>query len=207
MMLNRLVSSRALIACALIVSSSCYVIAQQPSMMRVRGTIENIDGKILHIKSRDGADLTVRMTQDIKVIGVVKISLSDVKVGSYIGVSSVPDSENGHKAIGVHVFLESMRGTAEGSRPWDLRPNSSMTNGALDQTVKGNDGHTLVVKYKDGEKKVVVTPDTAIAAYVPGELTDIKVGAKIFAIVTKQPDGSLETSRLNVGRDGITPPM
>ena len=111
-------------------------------------------------------------------------------------------------AVEVHVFPENMRGTGEGSRPYDLKPNSTMTNATVSESVVGNDGHTLLVKYKDGEKKVLVTPDTPIVTFVAGEKSELKPGAKIIIMgAIKKEDGSLETSRVNVGRDGITPPM
>jgi hypothetical protein len=100
-----------------------------------------------------------------------------------------------------------MRGTGEGSRPYDLRPNSTMTNATVAETVAGNDGQTLMIKYKDGEKKVVVLPDTPVVTYVPADRSELKAGAKIIAFVKQMPDGSFETNRISVGRDGLTPPM
>jgi len=100
-----------------------------------------------------------------------------------------------------------VRGTIEGSRPFDLRPNSTMTNATVAQTVAGNDGHTLLIKYKDGEKKVVVGPDTPVVTYVPADRSELKAGAKVIAAMKKLPDGSFETNRVSVGRDGLTPPM
>ena len=181
--------------------------AQQPQQTRVRGTIQSVNGAILIVKSRDGTNVMMNMPASARLVGVAKITLADVKVGSYIGVTSVPDPDGTQKATEVHVFPEAMRGTGEGTRPWDTRPNSSMTNGGLEKTVDGNDGHTLTVKYKDGEKQVVVTPETEIVTYVPAELSDVKAGAKIVAIATKSPEGSLDAVRVNVGRDGVTPPM
>lgn len=205
---NRLASFRAIAVSALVLSSSVYAVAQQAPSTRVRGTIESLDGETLHIKSREGADISVHMPASAPVAGVAKMALSDVKVGSYIGVTTVPDSDGTQKAVEVHVFPESMRGTGEGSRPWDLKPNSSMTNGAVDsRTVAGNDGHTLTVKYKDGEKKVMVTPETQVVTYTPATRADIKPGIPVFAIATRKPDGSLEVARLSVGRDGVAPPM
>ncbi len=147
------------------------------------------------------------MPKDVRVAGVAKIALSDVKVGSYVGATTTPGPNDTHLAVEVHLFPEAQRGTGEGSRPWDLKPNSSMTNGAVDQTVAGNDGHTLIVKYKDGEKKVVITPETAVVTYVPATQDDIKTGAKVFAVATKNADGTYEMTRVSVGRDGIAPPM
>jgi len=199
---------RPLVGVAVFAASCLYAIAQQPpTPSRVRGTIEAVDGDVLSVKSRSGEDVKLRMTADMRVVGIVKISLSDIKVGSFIGTTTVPGSEGGANAVEVHVFPEDMRGTGEGSRPYDLRPNSTMTNATVAETVAGNDGHTLTVKYKDGEKKVVVSPDTPVVTYVPADKSDLKAGAKVIAFVKKLPDGSFETNRVSVGRDGLTPPM
>ena len=181
--------------------------AQTPPTVRIRGTIESIDGATLMIKSREGTDVKVRMTDNVAVFGVVKTALSEIKEGSYIGVTAMPEPDGTQKAIAVHIFPENMRGTGEGSRPYDLKPNSSMTNATVEQSVVGNDGHTLNIKYKDGEKKVLVSPQTPVVTYVPADKSDLKPGAKVIAFMKKLPDGSFETSRVSVGRDGLTPPM
>ncbi len=197
-----------LVAIAVVTASSLSALAQQPpSPSRVRGTIEAVDGEVLSVKSRSDEDVKLRMTADMRVVGIIKISLADIKVGSFVGATTVPGSDGSQNAVEVHVFPEDMRGTGEGSRPYDLRPNSTMTNATVAQTVAGNDGHTLMVKYKDGEKKVVVAPDTPVVTYVPADKSDLKAGAKIIAFVKQLPDGSFEANRISVGRDGLTPPM
>ncbi|MEA2940350.1 MAG: hypothetical protein QOD09_879 [Bradyrhizobium sp.] len=198
---------RPLLAFALVATSSIFALAQQTSPSRVRGTIESVDGETLMVKSRSGEDVKLTMTADIRVVGIVKIALSDIKVGSFIGTTTVPGPDGANNAVEVHVFPEDMRGTGEGSRPYDLRPNSSMTNATVADSVVGNDGHTLLIKYKDGEKKVVVGPDTPVVTYVPAGKADLKPGAKVIAFMKKLPDGSFETNRVSVGRDGLTPPM
>jgi hypothetical protein len=198
---------RPLAALALVAASSIAALAQQTSPSRVRGTIESVDGETLMVKSRSGEDVKLTMTGDIRVVGIVKIALSDIKVGSFIGTTTVPGPDGGNNAVEVHVFPEDMRGTGEGSRPYDLKPNSTMTNATVAQTVAGNDGHTLTIKYKDGEKKVTVAPDTPVVTYVPAGKSDLKTGAKVIAFMKKLPDGSFETNRVSVGRDGLTPPM
>jgi hypothetical protein len=199
---------RPLIAIAMVAASTLYAIAQQPpSPSRVRGTIESVDGDVLSVKSRSGEDVKLHMTTDMRVVGITKVSLSDIKVGSFIGTTTVPGPDGVPTAVEVHVFPEDMRGTGEGSRPYDLRPNSTMTNATVAETVAGNDGQTLMIKYKDGEKKVVVAPDTPVVTYVPADKTELKPGAKIIAFVKPLPDGSFETNRISVGRDGLTPPM
>jgi hypothetical protein len=182
--------------------------AQQPPPTRIRGTIEAVDGAMLTIKTREGSDVKVRMTDNVAVFGVVKTSLSEIKEGSYIGVSAMPEPDGTQKALAVHIFPENQRGAAEGFRPWDLRPNSTMTNATVAETVKGTDGQNIVVKYKDGEKKVLVPPETPIVTFVAGDTSEVKPGAKIIIFgAMKKEDGTLEANRVNVGRDGITPPM
>jgi len=199
---------RPLIAVAMVAASTLYAIAQQPSSpSRVRGTIEGVDGDVMAVKSRSGEDVKVHMTSDMRVVGIAKISIADIKVGSFIGTTTVPGAGGTPNAVEVHVFPEDMRGTGEGSRPHDLRPNSTMTNATVAESVVGNDGHTLLVKYKEGEKKVLVSHDTPVVTYVPGDRSDLKAGSNIIAFVKKLPDGSYETNRVNVGRDGLTPPM
>ena len=198
---------RPLAAVAMVATASIFALAQQTSPTRVRGTIESVAGDTLMVKSRSGEDVRLTMTADIRVVGIVKIALSDIKVGSFIGTTTVPGPDGANNAVEVHVFPEDMRGTGEGSRPYDLKPNSSMTNATVAQSVVGNDGHTLLIKYKDGEKKVVVGPDTPVVTYVPADKSELKPGAKVIAFMKKLPDGSFETNRVSVGRDGLTPPM
>ena len=199
---------RPVIAAAMVLASSLLAIAQQsPTPTRVRGTIEGIDGDVIAVKSRSGEDVKLHITADVKVVGIVKISLADIKLNSFIGTTTVPGADGVPKAVEVHVFPENMRGTGEGSRAYDLRPNSTMTNATVAEQVAGNDGQTLLIKYKDGEKKVVVSPDTPVVTYVPGEKSDLKAGARIIAFVKQLPDGSFESNRISVGRDGLTPPM
>jgi hypothetical protein len=207
MTFHRFALSRSLAALALITVSLPAIAQQPPTPSRVRGTIEAVDGDVLAVKSRSGEDVKLHMTGDMRVVGIAKIALSDIKVGSFIGTTTVPGPDGSQNAVEVHVFPEDMRGTGEGSRPFDLRPNSTMTNATVAESVAGNDGHTLLIKYKDGEKKVVVLPDTPVVTYVPAAKSDLKAGAKVIAAMKKLPDGSFETNRVSVGRDGLTPPM
>jgi hypothetical protein len=184
------------------------VSAQQPPTVRIRGTIEAVDGPMLSIKSREGTDMKVRVTDNVAVFGVAKTELSEIKEGSYIGVTGMPEPDGTQRAVAVHIFPENQRGAAEGFRPWDQRPNSTMTNATVAQTVKGTEGQNSLVKYKDGEKKVVVPPGTPVVTFVAGDKSELKPGAKIIIFgAVKKDDGTLEANRVNVGRDGITPPM
>jgi hypothetical protein len=194
-------------AAFVLIAVSFPAAAQQTLPSRVRGTIEAVDGNVLDVKSRSGEDVKLHMAGDMRVVGIVKIALAYIKVGSFVGATTVPGPNGAENAVEVHLFPEEMRGTGEGSRPFDLRPNSTMTNATVAESVAGNDGHTLLIKYKDGEKKVVVPPDCPVVTYVPADKSELKAGAKIIAFMKKLPDGSFEADRVSVGRDGLTPPM
>jgi len=183
--------------------------AQQSPPVRVRGTVEAVDGAVLSVKSRDGQTVyKVRLADNAAVRGVIKAALSDIKANSYIGVTGMPQSDGSQKAVEIHIFPEPLRGIGEGFRPWDLLPNSTMTNATVATMVKGVSGDEITLKYKDGEKKIIVTPETVIVTYVPGNKDELKPGAKIFiAAANKKDDGTLEAASVSVGRDGLTPPM
>jgi hypothetical protein len=190
----------------LIAASSVW--AQQPQRVNVRGTIEAIDGAVMSTKSRDGTVMKVKLADNASVRGVVKKALADVKVGSYVGIATMPQPDGSLKALEVLIFPDAMRGVAEGHRPWDLQPTSQMTNANVEVMVAGKDGQELSLKYKDGEKKIVVPPDVPVVTFVPGDKSELKPGAKIVIIgATKLEDGTVEAAGVNVGRDGIMPPM
>ena len=194
---------------ALLLAVSASFAQQQASTVRVRGTIEAADGPMLTVKSRDGqTTYHVKPADNVAIRGIVKASLADIKQNSFIGVTGMPQADGSQKAVEVHIFPENLRGTGEGHRPWDLTPNSTMTNATVAQMVKGVEGDEIALKYKDGEKKIVVVPSTAIVTYVPADKSELKPGAKIFiAAAKKKDDGTLEAAAISVGRDGITPPM
>jgi hypothetical protein len=203
-----LLVSPVLLASLMAMSAPGLAWAQQSPTVRIRGTIEAIDGSQLAVKSREGSDMKVRLTDNVTVFGVAKTTIAEIKPGSYIGVSAMPEPDGSQRALAVQIFPESQRGVAEGFRPWDLRPNSTMTNATVAETVAGTDGEIILVKYKDGEKKVVVPLDTPIVSFVAGDKSELKPGAKIIIFsATRKEDGTLEAARVNVGRDGITPPM
>jgi hypothetical protein len=194
-------------ALALLVSASTAWAQQSPSV-RVRATIEKVDGNTLTVKSRTGETLTVKLAEPLRVSAMVKASLADIKEGSFIGVSAMPQPDGTQKAYAVHIFMDTQRGVvADRFSEWDSRPGSTMTNANVATMVAGKDGQDLLVKYKDGEKKVQVPPGIPIARYVPGSAEDLKVGAKIFVGgAQRQPDGSLNAPNVAVGRD-IDPPQ
>jgi hypothetical protein len=206
------IASRTLAGMAFVAAMSAWTSAltsawaQQPQTVRLRGTIEKVDGSTLTVKSRDGAQLTLTLTGNAQVVSVVKASLADIKEGSFIGSGAMPQADGSQKALEVHIFAESQRGTGEGHRPWDGAPNSTMTNGTAGTAVTGVDGPTITVKYKDGEKKIVVGPGVPIVRYEMGNAGELKPGAAITVVAaTKKPDGSFEAGRINVGRDGVVP--
>jgi hypothetical protein len=184
------------------------VVAQQPQMVRVRGTIESVDGQVLSVKGRDGTALTLKLVDGAPVRTVVRKSLDDVKVGSFVGITAMPQPDGTQKAVEIHIFPEALRGTGEGHRPWDLMPNSTMTNANIDSAVTGVTGQELVLKYKDGEKKFVVPANVEVVMFAPAQMSDLKPGAKIFVVAAKKlPDGTLEAPNVTVGSAGVDPPM
>ena len=181
--------------------------AQDPPPVRIRGTIETVDGATSVIKARDGTELKVTVADNPQIAGIIKASLSDIKQNSFVGVTAMPQADGSLSAVEVHIFPESMRGTGEGHYPWDLQPKSTMTNANVEQVVSAVDGRTLTLKHKDGETKITVPANAPIVTYVPGDKSDIKAGAKVFIVAVKQADGTLQGRAWRIGRDGVTPPM
>ena len=182
-------------------------LGQQP--LRVRGTIESVDGTTFVVKAGEAGDVKVSLAEKVGVFGVVKATLADIKPGAFIGVGADPQPDGSQRAIQVTIFAESQRGTGEGHRPWD-RPNTTMTNATVETTAGAVEGQTLTVKYKmgdrTGEQKVVVPPDAVIRAYVASDASELKPGANIVVMnATRKPDGTIEATRINVGRGGMTP--
>jgi hypothetical protein len=199
MMTRRVLAGVALLAAI----SATAAFAQQA--VRVRGTIEKVDGNTLTVKAGDGTAVTLMLTSDAAVVSVVKATLADVKEGSFVGSAAMPQPDGSQKALEVHIFPETMRGTGEGHRPFTV-PNSTMTNGTVGDMVTASDGQSLTVKYKGGDKKIVVPPGVPIVRYEIGGRSDLKPGAHVTATnAVKKPDGTLETARINVGRDGLVP--
>ena len=203
----QLVTRRALGAAGLaLILATSTAWGQAPT--RVRGTIEKVDGNTVTIKSRTGESLTVKLAEPLRVSAMVKASLADIKEGSFIGVSAMPMPDGTQKAYAIHIFLDAQKGVvADRFSEWDNRPGSTMTNANVATTVAGKDGQDILVKYKDGEKKVLVPPGIPIARYVPGSAEDLKIGKKVFVgAAQKQAVGSLLAPNIAVGRD-IDPPQ
>ena len=178
----------------------------QNTPTRVRGTVEKLDGQELTVKSRDGQTLTIALAPNVTVLAVVKKSLADIKPGDYVASTSVR-RDGKLRAVEVHIFPEAMRGTAEGQFPWDLVPDSLMTNATVAGITPGADGQTLKVTYKGGEAEVTVPPNTPVVGYVPADTGLLKPGTAIFAVAQKSPDGKLSAARITAEKDGVKPPM
>jgi hypothetical protein len=183
------------------IATATAAVAQAPG--RIRGDIEKADGAILSLKTRDGATLNVKVADDARVAALVKATLADVKADSFIGIAGIPEADGSIKAYSIHIFLPAQRGVVPDRHgPWDGRPNSTMTNGYVENIVTAKDGETLMVKYKEGEKKIIVTPETVIAAVAPGKKEELKAGTSIIIMASdKQADGSVLAKTIYVGRD------
>jgi hypothetical protein len=181
--------------------------AQAP--VRVRGTIDSMESSgLMMVKGRDGQMMKVKLADKAPIRTVIRMTLADIKQGTFVGITSMPQPDGSQKAVEVHIFPEAMRGTGEGSRPWDLMPNSTMTNATVAIEVAGTDGQVLTMKYKDGEKKIIVPPTAEIVTYAPGTMADLKPGAIVFVAGAKKlPDGTLEAPNITVSKGGVNPPM
>lgn len=199
-----------LMATALVATFAASSVWAQPAPpSRIRGTIEKVDGNTLTVKARGGGTVTIKLNDKPRITAMVKASLSDIKPGSFIGVTAMPQPDGSQKAIGLHIFMDAQKGVVPARfGPWDREPGSTMTNADVESTVVGVAGQTIMVKYPDGEKKVIVPPNTNIVAFTPGSAADLKPGAAMIMIAgQKQADGSYTTGGVNVGRNGAVPPM
>jgi TusA-related sulfurtransferase len=188
--------------------AAAFAFAQAPDVVRVRGTIESVSGPVLSVKSRDGAMLNVKLADNATVRTVVRKTVADVKQGMFVGITAMPQPDGTQKAVEIHIFPEALRGTGEGHRPWDLMPNSTMTNANIESAVASVDGQELVLKYKDGEKKFIVPANVEVVMFASAAVTDLKPGEKIFVVAgKKQADGTITAPSVVVGRGGVNPPM
>ena len=197
------------LAAFLIVAVSSVALAQAPANppVRIRGTVEKIDGNMLTIKARNGQSMTVKLADNYTVMGVAKASVNDVSSGKFIGTATVGERDGSLIAEEIHIFPENMRGTGEGHYDWDLRPNSKMTNANVANVTGVGKDRVMTVQYKGGEKKVLIPENAVVVAFQPTDKSELKPGAQVFVNSQKQPDGSLTAPRVNVGLKGQVPPM
>jgi|HubBroStandDraft_1064217.scaffolds.fasta_scaffold149961_2 hypothetical protein len=195
-----------LLAIAAIASAATPSWAQAPRPVRIRATIDSVDEASINLTSRAGQKQTLAIASDTVVVAIVPMKLEDIKPGSFIGSAAMPQPDGTQRALEVHVFPESMRGTGEGHRPFDLQPQSTMTNGTVGTVTVGT-GRTLTVAYQGGEKTIVVPPDTPVVTYEPGTRALLVPGAHVIVMGTEATDGKLSATRISVGKDGLVPPM
>lgn len=176
-------------------------------MVHVRGAIVSLDGSTLTVKTREGPDAAVTLKPGFKVAGIAKASVSDIKPGDFVGIASLPTAAGGDGAVEVLVFPPAMKGTGEGSYPWDLKPKSSMTNATVTNAVKGVEGRTLKLSYKGGEKTISVADGIPIVTFGPATQADLKPGATVFVPAQRADDGALSAGFVAVGTNGVNPPM
>jgi hypothetical protein len=181
--------------------------AQAADNVRVRGTVASLEGSTLTVKTREGPTSALALKPGWKVTGVAAASLGDIKPGDFVGIASLPTASGGDGAIEVLIFPPAMKGTGEGSYPWDLKPKSAMTNGTVLNAVKDVDGRTLTVSYKGQEKKISVPDGVPIVTFGPATEADLKPGAAVFVPAQRGEDGSLATGFVVVGTNGVDPPM
>jgi len=194
---------------ALLLTLACATAAsaQTAPPTRLRGTLAAIDGKTATIATREGTTVKVNLPDNWAVMLVSPVSAADIKQGSFVGIASMMAPDGTLNALEVLVFPEAARGSNEGHYPWDLQPESMMTNATVATVVSGGDGQALKVEYKGGTQTIKVKPGTPIVTFGPGDRADGKVGAKVFTGAAKAADGTLAAARLLVGKDGLTPPM
>ena len=205
-------SSKSLKFAALAFATALAALAASPSALaadgvRVRGTVVSVTGDTLLVKSREGADVSIKLNMGWKAGGIAKAKLADIKQGDFVGIASLPGASGPDGALEVLIFPPAMRGTGEGSYGWDLKPNSSMTNGAVSEAVQSVDGTTVNVVYHGQSKKIVIAPNTPIVTFAPAVNADVKPGAVVFVPADRADDGKLSTTRVVVGKDGVVPPM
>lgn len=199
-------SARHVLAAASFICIGMVLPASAQENVRIRGTVERIDGPVYVVKNRDGAELKLTLTDNPLFVVIVPSTMADIKQGMFVGSAGMMQPDGVQKAIEVHIFPESMRGTGEGHYDWDLLPRSKMTNANVEHAVTSVDGKMLSVKYKDGEKKLLVTPETVVVTYEMGKKEEVQPGTRIFvAAAKKQPDGTVQAPRITYGRNGQAP--
>lgn len=201
---------RKIVSAALIALAVGPALAQSPpagTPTRIRGTVDKLDGQNLMVKSRDGQTLTIELAANVAVITLVKKSIADIKAGDYVASTGVKGTDGKIHAIEVRIFPEAARGTGEGQYPWDLMPDSIMTNATVGKVDQAPQGPVLHVTFKGTESEYTVGPDVPVLANGPGDISLLKPGVAVFVIALKHEDGKLTSARLYAEKDGIKPPM
>jgi len=197
-----------IVAATLLAALSAHAAAQTPpAPVRVRGTVEKLDNLVMTVKARDGGTVNVKLADNYTVVGVSRAKIEDIGAGKFIGTATLGQRNGGLVALEVHIFPEAMRGVGEGHYPWDLQPDSKMTNGNVADVKSVGSDRMLTVQYKGGEQKVLVPTNAHVVLFGPADRAELKKGAHIFCVAQRAPDGSLSAGRVNVGLNGITPPM
>jgi hypothetical protein len=201
---------RVMLSLAFLVLLVAPSLAQAPpaaTPARVRGTIEKLDGQKLAVKTREGPVVTIALAPNFTVNAIVKKELADIKEGDYVGVASMKGTDGKLHALEVLIFPEAMRGTGEGQSPWDLQPESLMTNAAVAGIAAAPTGRTLKLTYKGQESEIMVGPDAPVVTFQAADASLLKPGATVFLTAQKQPDGTLTAARVTAEKDGVKPPM
>jgi hypothetical protein len=193
-------------ALVLLLALVCAEAIAQTPPVRVRGTIEKLDNSVLTVKTRDGTT-DIKLADNFSVNGVAPASLADITPGKFVGIAAVPRGDGPQAALEVLIFPDSMRGTGEGHYPWDLQPESTMTNATVADIVTATKDRVVTLRHKGGEQKISVADGVPIVTFVPSDRSALTPGASVFVITTRQPDGSLTAGRVNVGLKGLVPPM
>ncbi len=188
---------------------SAAVLAQLPANapVRIRGTVQSLDGTLLTVKGNDGQLRAVRLKEDYLVMGISKAGIDDIASGTFVGTTTLGERDGALVALEVHIFPENLRGTGEGHYDGDLRPGSKITNANVATVIGMGKDRMLEVRYKDGSKRVLVRENAVIVAYSPADRSAIKPGAPVFVNAQRQADGTLTAPRVNVGLNGQAPPM
>ncbi|HEY8067829.1 MAG TPA: hypothetical protein VIF38_02975 [Burkholderiales bacterium] len=179
----------------------------QTTMMRVRGTVTGLDGQTLALKTRDGKDVKIKLADNFGVVGVVAASMAQIQPNSFVGIASMKGKDGRQVALEVLVFPESARGSNEGHYPWDLQPESMMTNATVAANVDSNNGRELTLNYKGGQQQIVVPAGIPIVTFSSGDRALLVPGAAVFVPAQVAADGSMSAGRVLVGKDGTKPPM
>jgi hypothetical protein len=196
---------------ALVASIAAPALAQTPPPanppVRVRGTIDKLDGNTLTVKSRDGSLVSITLADNVGIVYLVPKTMADIKSGDYLASTGIKGTDGKIHAIEVRIFPEALRGAGEGQYPWDLKPDTVMTNATAGTITKTGDGNVVSVTYKGTTSDYVIDPTTPIFTYAQGDKSLLVPGAAVFVIAQKKDDGSLTTARLTVEKDGVKPPM